>query len=208
MKKTLRTSVAVLLTLIMVLSTIGGITPRHVSAQDLTHESDFSTTVLEIISFALLDEDIAHQVVPIGTEECELDLPTALLATATTPAALTMTLSEPIASQTSYESSFIYVPVTWMAEPSFNPLVAGTYVFTAEPVDGFVLVEGCIPPRITVEIISIVALSTGTFNLWSGVGTGTGWSWNDPVLTIQDGANITLNGFNSESDTKSTKVLN
>jgi len=35
---------------------------------------------------------------------------------------------------------------------------------------------------------------TGTFNLATGTGTGTGWSWASSVLTVNNGANITITG--------------
>jgi len=52
-------------------------------------------------------------------------------------------------------------------------------------------------PKITafaLFIFTITAHAQATFNLAAGTGTGAGWTWNDPVLTINDGANITITG--------------
>ena len=35
---------------------------------------------------------------------------------------------------------------------------------------------------------------TGTFNIATGSGSGDGWVWNDPVLTILDASNVTITG--------------
>ena len=35
---------------------------------------------------------------------------------------------------------------------------------------------------------------TGTFNIATGSGTGEGWSWNAPILTILDASNVTITG--------------
>ncbi|MCL2456654.1 MAG: hypothetical protein FWD19_03810, partial [Defluviitaleaceae bacterium] len=49
-----------------------------------------------------------------------------------------------------------------------------------------------------IEIMDISPLNTGTFNLSTGQGTGTGWVWNNPVLTVNNGANITITGTTGE----------
>ena len=41
---------------------------------------------------------------------------------------------------------------------------------------------------------------TGTFNLETETGTGTGWSWATPVLTILDGADVTITGQVDQPD--------
>jgi len=42
--------------------------------------------------------------------------------------------------------------------------------------------------------IPFVIHAEATFNLETGIGTGTGWSWADPILTIENGADITVTG--------------
>ena len=46
----------------------------------------------------------------------------------------------------------------------------------------------------TLFAITATAHAQATFNLAAGTGSGTGWTWNDPVLTINNGANIAITG--------------
>ena len=53
--------------------------------------------------------------------------------------------------------------------------------------------------KITILVALFIAISSAalaqtvaTFNLETG--TGAGWTWVDPVLTITDGTNITITG--------------
>jgi hypothetical protein len=41
-------------------------------------------------------------------------------------------------------------------------------------------------------VFTATAHAQATFNLATGTGTGAGWTWADPVLTINNGANITI----------------
>jgi hypothetical protein len=43
-------------------------------------------------------------------------------------------------------------------------------------------------------VCTATAHARATFNLETGTGIGTGWTWNDPVLTVNNGANITITG--------------
>ena len=40
----------------------------------------------------------------------------------------------------------------------------------------------------------------GTFDIETGVGTGDGWIWNDPVLTILDASDVTITGRANQAD--------
>jgi hypothetical protein len=42
--------------------------------------------------------------------------------------------------------------------------------------------------------ITATAHAQATFDLATGTGTGAGWTWADPVLTVNNGANITITG--------------
>jgi len=43
-------------------------------------------------------------------------------------------------------------------------------------------------------LYTTTALAQATFNLATGTGTGAGWRWEDPILIVEDGANITVTG--------------
>ena len=43
-------------------------------------------------------------------------------------------------------------------------------------------------------LCAATAHAQATFDLAAGTGTGAGWTWEDPVLTVNNGANITITG--------------
>jgi len=43
-------------------------------------------------------------------------------------------------------------------------------------------------------VYTTTAHAQATFNLATGTGTGAGWRWEDPILIVEDGANITVTG--------------
>jgi hypothetical protein len=54
-------------------------------------------------------------------------------------------------------------------------------------------------PKITALALFFLAITAtahaqAAFNLATGTGTGAGWTWNNPVLTVNNGANITITG--------------
>ena len=53
----------------------------------------------------------------------------------------------------------------------------------------------CVLYTATLFAITATVHAQATFNLETAEGTGTGWTWNDPVLTVNDGANITIMGL-------------
>ena len=48
---------------------------------------------------------------------------------------------------------------------------------------------------------------TGTFNIETGVGTGNGWVWDDPVLTILDASDVTVTGRANQADNHNRIVI-
>jgi len=48
---------------------------------------------------------------------------------------------------------------------------------------------------------------TGTFNIATGNGTGDGWSWDAPVLTILDASNVTVTGRANQPDNHNRIVI-
>ena len=48
---------------------------------------------------------------------------------------------------------------------------------------------------------------TGTFNIETGTGSGDGWLWNDPVLTILDASTVTITGRADAADNNNRVVI-
>ena len=88
----------------------------------------------EITAFDPLDEEIAEQSHPVGTPLSELTLPKTLAATV--------------------DGAAVSVPVTWDAEPEYNPNSEGEepgdYLFIPQLGEGYTLAEGVSIPQITV----------------------------------------------------------
>ena len=109
------------------------------------------------------------------------------------------------------------ITVTWET-PDFdpNPAEFTEYIFTARLPQGFALDDDTDPPQVTVCIVVtatppsrsgfslLSGTTTGTFNLADGTWNDVLWdtfledviniSWNGEILTVNDGANITVTG--------------
>ncbi|MCL1850527.1 MAG: T9SS type A sorting domain-containing protein [Bacteroidetes bacterium] len=48
---------------------------------------------------------------------------------------------------------------------------------------------------------------TGTFNIATGIGTGNGWTWNSPILTILDASDVTVTGHADQTDNHNKIVI-
>lgn len=94
---------------------------------------------LPIVEIMPLEEEVAVQTVPIGTAQEALSLPETLAAIVETPEAEGGT-------------SATEIPVSWQSEPAYDGEIAGNYVFTPTPPEGYTLLEGVGLPQITVTV--------------------------------------------------------
>lgn len=101
----------------------------------------------EIIAFSTIEAAVAHQTVPPGTPEAQLQLPQTLEA-AVQPIASAASASAS-ALQPEQPPAIVQVPVQWVSAPAYNSSVPGSYVFSAV-LSGYALHAQ--PPAITVVI--------------------------------------------------------
>ena len=122
-----------------------------------------------IISFEALDSDIKKQIVPLDTEQSELNLPNMVTVTIChiTEDMEIPDEDEPLASPdeasindtdhdtkktiTSFTTSEEEIPVTWDSKPAYDAATAGSYIFTAD-VGSYILSDGVKLPIITVQV--------------------------------------------------------
>lgn len=163
------------LAMLLALSMLLGIVP-DVFAEDQTGRE----VQYKITAFAGLDKEVAIQTVAIGTELEELTLPETLTADCLASEAVESDGGE-AASDSELDGekkeSQEAVPVSWTAEPEYNPQAMGSYVFNATLGEGYTLSDGVTPPSITVWVMPVMSAPTGAvftkFQLRSGSANGT-----------------------------------
>ena len=89
---------------------------------------------ITILSFEMLPEEVKKQKVDVGTAQQDLSLPETLKAV------------------TSEKEEAADIPVTWSASPEYDGEKDGTYRFTPQPTEGYVLSTDIVLPEIVVQV--------------------------------------------------------
>ena len=97
-------------------------------------EETEETKEITILSFETLPEEVKKQKADVGTAQQDLNLPETLKAV------------------TSEKEEAEDIPVTWSASPEYDGEKDGTYRFTPQPIEGYVLSTDIVLPEIVVQV--------------------------------------------------------
>ncbi len=99
----------------------------------------------------------------------------------------------------------IKVPVTWTAEPEYEPFTTGLYIFTPEIGGNFFHASDAVLPTIAVEIYSSETgptaepmKTTAAGNAGNLTVNGNNWDYSNHELRLSNNANVTVSGISSE----------
>ena len=125
--------------------------------QVIVQDVNLPDTIKQVASFAVLEQTVSVQTVPVGTALEALTLPEQLEAV-------------------DEEGNTVTIPVTWKGEPEFDGAVLGTYIFTPVLPETCFVAEGVEIPSIQVmvqdmQVTSFIAIDKAISEQSVPVGT-------------------------------------